>query len=118
MVMRSDQKSLRDKELLVTSQQELACLKFQLEAKVEHAITSVAGGGYSNAGKEDFLHEINDLVYNNAIDMAVRVLELMELIGTPEDYCIGFKCQETEWMDALLWKLWYLQRYIGIPGKG
>ena len=83
MVMRSDQKSLRDKELLVTSQQELACLKIQLEAKVEHTITSVAGGGYSNAGKEDFLHEINDLVYNNVIGMAERVLELMELTGTP-----------------------------------
>ena len=39
MVMRSDQKSLRDKELLVTSQQELACLKIQLEAKVEHTNT-------------------------------------------------------------------------------
>ena len=43
----------------------------------------MAGGGYSNAGKEDFLHEINDLVYNNAIGMAERVLELMELTGAP-----------------------------------
>ena len=49
--------------------------------------------------------------------MAERVLELMELTGTPEDDCIGFEHQEMEWREVLLRKLWDHEQAATLRGQ-